>query len=64
MELDPNRFDSATRALLEVGLHDEPRALKGFDGDAISGPATWLNRSADSAMALVGKLSLWSGNRQ
>ena len=35
MELDTNKIDDVTLALLCVGLHDGVRAWKGFDWDAM-----------------------------
>jgi hypothetical protein len=35
MELDTNKIDEAVLALLSLGLHDEVRAWKGFDWDAM-----------------------------
>jgi hypothetical protein len=35
MELDNNKIDDAVLALLYLGLHDEARAWKGFDWDAM-----------------------------
>ena len=35
MELDTNKIDDATLALLYLGLHDAARAWKGFDWDAM-----------------------------
>ena len=35
MELDTNKIDDVTLALLYLGLHDEFRAWKGFDWDAL-----------------------------
>ena len=35
MELDTNKIDDATLALLYLGLHDGARAWKGFDWDAM-----------------------------
>jgi len=35
MELDTNKIDNAVLALLYLGLHDEARAWKGFDWDAM-----------------------------
>lgn len=36
MELDPNKIDDAVLALLSLGLHDNWRAWKGFDWDAMN----------------------------
>ena len=36
MPPDQNRIDDATMALLYLGLHDEYRAWKGFDWEALS----------------------------
>jgi hypothetical protein len=35
MELDTNKIGEAVLALLYLGLHDEARAWKGFDWDAM-----------------------------
>ena len=35
MDIDNDRIDEAVRALLYLGLHDEFRAWKGFDWDAM-----------------------------
>jgi len=35
MELDDDKIDDATLALLSLGLHDGVRAWKGFDWDAM-----------------------------
>jgi hypothetical protein len=35
VQLDTNKIDDATLALLYLGLHDEARAWKGFDWDAM-----------------------------
>ena len=35
MELDTNKIDNATFALLYLGLHDGARAWKGFDWDTM-----------------------------
>jgi hypothetical protein len=35
MELDTNKIDDAVLALLSLGLHDDARAWKGFDWDAM-----------------------------
>jgi hypothetical protein len=35
MDLDTNKIDDAVLALLLLGLHDEFRAWKGFDWDAL-----------------------------
>ncbi len=35
MELDTDKIDDAVLALLHLGLHDDGRAWKGFDWDAI-----------------------------
>ena len=35
MEIDTDRIDDAVLALLLLGLHDEWRAWKGFDWDAM-----------------------------
>jgi hypothetical protein len=35
MELDTNKIDDVTLALLYLGLHDEFRAWKGFDWDTM-----------------------------
>lgn len=35
MELDTNKIDDATLALLYLGLHDDIRAWKGFDWDTM-----------------------------
>jgi hypothetical protein len=35
MELDTNKIDDATIALLLLGLHSECRAWKGFDWDSM-----------------------------
>jgi hypothetical protein len=35
MELDTNKIDDAVLALLSLGLHDDCRAWKGFDWDAL-----------------------------
>ncbi len=35
MEIDTDRIDEATLALLYLGLHDRWRAWKGFDWDAM-----------------------------
>jgi hypothetical protein len=35
MELDTNKIDDATLALLYLGLHDGVRAWKGFDWDTM-----------------------------
>jgi len=35
MELDTDKIDDATLALLLLGLHDGVRAWKGFDWDAL-----------------------------
>ena len=35
MPPDQNRIDDATMALLYLGLHDENRAWKGFDCEAL-----------------------------
>ena len=34
-DIDPERIDDAVLALLWLGLHDEWRARKGFDWDAL-----------------------------
>ena len=34
-DIDPERIDEAVLALLWLGLHDEWRAWKGFDWDAL-----------------------------
>ncbi len=36
MELDTNKIDDAVLALLYLGLHDDARAWKGFDWDAMN----------------------------
>ncbi len=36
MELDTDKIDDATLALLYLGLHDVARAWKGFDWDAMN----------------------------
>jgi hypothetical protein len=36
VELDLNKIDDATLALLFLGLHDGARAWKGFDWDAMN----------------------------
>ena len=36
MDLDNDKIDDAVLALLSLGLHDECRAWKGFDWDAMS----------------------------
>lgn len=36
MDLDPDRIDDATLALLCLGLHDGQRAWKSFDWDALA----------------------------
>jgi hypothetical protein len=36
MELDYDKIDEAVLALLSLGLHDECRAWKGFDWDAMN----------------------------
>lgn len=36
MELDTNKIDDAVLALLLLGLHDDCRAWKGFDWDAMN----------------------------
>jgi hypothetical protein len=36
MELDTNKIDDATLALLYLGLHDGARAWKGFDWEAMN----------------------------
>lgn len=36
MELDTSKIDDAVLALLYLGLHDDARAWKGFDWDAMS----------------------------
>jgi Domain of unknown function (DUF6429) len=36
MALDTDRIDEAVLALLHLGLHDQYRAWKGFDWDAMS----------------------------
>lgn len=36
MELDTEKIDRAVLALLLLGLHDEQRAWKGFDWDAMN----------------------------
>ena len=36
MDLDTNKIDDAVLALLYLGLHDEARAWKGFDWDAMN----------------------------
>ena len=36
MKLDLEKIDRAVLALLDLGLHDEYRAWKGFDWDAMS----------------------------
>jgi hypothetical protein len=36
MNLDDDKIDRAVLALLYLGLHDEARAWKGFDWDALS----------------------------
>ena len=36
MELDTNKIDEAVLALLYLGLHDEARAWKGFDWEAMN----------------------------
>jgi len=36
MELDTDKIDDATLALLSLGLHDSVRAWKGFDWDAMN----------------------------
>lgn len=35
MTMDTDRIDDAVLALLHLGLHDQNRAWKGFDGDAL-----------------------------
>jgi hypothetical protein len=35
MDLDHSKIDDAVLALLRLGLHDENRAWKGFDWDAM-----------------------------
>jgi len=35
MEIDPDRIDDAVLALLWLTVHDERRAWKGFDWDAL-----------------------------
>jgi hypothetical protein len=35
MDIDNDRIDAAVLALLYLGLHDEFRAWKGFDWDAL-----------------------------
>jgi hypothetical protein len=35
MDLDQSKIDDAVLALLRLGLHDENRAWKGFDWDAL-----------------------------
>ena len=35
MDIDNDRIDEAVLALLYLGLHDEFRAWKGFDWDAV-----------------------------
>jgi hypothetical protein len=36
MALDTDRIDEAVLALLQLGLHDQYRAWKGFDWDAMN----------------------------
>jgi hypothetical protein len=36
MDLDTDKIDRAVLALLYLGLHDEVRAWKGFDWDALN----------------------------
>jgi hypothetical protein len=36
MELDTNKIDDAVLALLYLGLHDEARAWKGFNWEAMN----------------------------
>jgi hypothetical protein len=36
MKLDTNKIDDAVLALLYLGLHDEARAWKGFDWNAMN----------------------------
>ena len=36
MDIDTDRIDQAVLALLYLGLHDEYRAWKGFDWDAMN----------------------------
>jgi len=35
MNLDPDKFDNAVLALLQLGLHDDNRVWKSFDWDAL-----------------------------
>ncbi len=36
MKLDPEKIDRAVLALLRLGLHEDNRAWKGFDWDAMN----------------------------
>ena len=36
MKLDPEKIDRAVLALLRLGLHEQKRAWKGFDWDAMN----------------------------
>lgn len=36
MKLDPEKIDRAVLALLRLGLHEQRRAWKGFDWDAMN----------------------------
>ncbi len=36
MKLDPEKIDRAVLALLRLGLHEDKRAWKGFDWDAMN----------------------------
>jgi hypothetical protein len=36
MDLDHSKIDDAVLALLRLGLHDDDRAWKGFDWDALA----------------------------
>lgn len=36
MEIDPDRIDDAVLALMYLGLHDDDRAWKSFDWDAMN----------------------------
>jgi len=45
MEIDTDRIDEATLALLYLGLHDRYRAWKGFDwGPRWRRPRSWCRR--------------------
>ncbi|MFD1158947.1 DUF6429 family protein [Roseovarius aestuarii] len=55
MQLDDDKIDDATMALLRLTLHDERRAWKGFDWDVLARlhEKGWISDPVSKARSIV-----------